>query len=55
MGREQCQQGLGQKKVEMEEINLELGSSLSQEQDPLPSVGPLPPHLLPLPDHAAEE
>ena len=35
----------------MEEMNLELGSSPplppSQEQDPLPSMGPLPHHLLP--------
>ena len=55
----QCQQGLGQKEVEMEEMNMELDSSPplppSQEQDPLPSVGPLPPHLLPPPDHAAGE
>ena len=37
----------------MEAINLELGSSppppASQEQDLLPSVGPLPHHLLPPP------
>ena len=52
----QCQQGLGQREVEveMEEINQELGSSPPlpppHEQDPLPSVGPLPPHLLPSPD-----
>ena len=39
----------------MEEMNLELGSSPSQEQDPLPSVGPLPPHLLSPPDPAAGE
>ena len=43
----------------MEEINLELDSSPplppSQEQDPPPSVGPLPPHLLPPFDHAARE
>ena len=43
----------------MEEMNLELGSSPplppSQEQDPLPSVGPLPPHLLSPPDPTAGE
>ena len=37
----------------MEDMNLELGSSPplapSQEQVPLPSVGPLPIHLLPPP------
>ena len=44
---QQCQQGLGQKEVEveMEEINQELGSSPPlpppQEQDLLSSVGPL--------------
>ena len=40
-------------------MNLEIGSSPplppSQEQDPLTSVGPLPPHLLPPPDPAAGE
>ena len=55
----QCQQRLGQKEVEMEEINLELGSSSplppSQEQDPLPPVGPLLPPLLPPPDPTAGE
>ena len=43
----------------MEEMNLELGSSPplspSQEQDPLPLVGPLPPHLLSPPDPAVGE
>ena len=43
----------------MEEINLELGSSPplppSQEQDALPSVGPLLPPLLPPPDLAVGE
>ena len=43
----------------MEEMNLELDSSPplppSQKQDPLPSLGPLPPHLLPPPDPAARE
>ena len=43
----------------MEEMNLELGSfpplPPSQEQDPLPFMGPLPPHLLPPPDPAAGE
>ena len=48
----QCQHGRGQREVEveMEEINQELGSSPPlpppQGQDPLPSVGPLLPHLL---------
>ena len=54
----QCQQGLGPKEVEeeMEEMNLALGSSQPlpppQEQDPLPSRGPLLPHLVPPPDPA---
>ena len=43
----------------MEEMNMELGSSPSvppsQEQDLLPSVGPLPPHLVPPPDPTAGE
>ena len=43
----------------MKEMNLELGSSPplppSQEQDPLPSVGPLLHHLLPLPATPAGE
>ena len=43
----------------MEEINQELGSSPPlpppQEQDPLPSVGPLLPPLLPPPSPAAGE
>ena len=56
-----CQQGLGQREaeVEMEEINQEPGSSLPlpppQEQDPLPSVGPLLPHLLHPPGPAARK
>ena len=56
---QQCLHGLGQKEVEVEEMNLEMGSSPplppSQEQDPLSSVGPLPPYLLPPPDPAAGE
>ena len=58
---QQCQQGLWEKEVdvEMEEINQELGSSSPlpppQEQDPLPSVGPLLPPLLPPPNPAAGE
>ena len=57
----QCQQGLRQREVEveMEEINQELGSSPPlpppQEQDPLPSVGPLLPHLQPPPSPATGE
>ena len=53
--------GAGEKEVEVEteEINQELGSSLSlpppQEQDPLPSGGPLLPHPVPPPDPAAGE
>ena len=43
----------------MEEMYLELGSfpplPPSQEQDPLPSVGPLPHHLLPPPASASGE
>ena len=53
----QCQQGLGHKEVEVEEMNLELSSSpplpLPQEQDPPPSVGPLVHHLLPPPSPTA--
>ena len=55
MKGQQCQQGLGQREVEVEieEINQELGSSPPlpppQDQDPLPSVGPLLPPLLPPP------
>ena len=55
------QRGLGQREaeVEMDEINQELGSSPPlpppQEQDHLPSVGPLLPHLLHLPSPAARE
>ena len=45
--------------MEMEEIDQELGSSLSlpppQEQDHLPSVGPLLPHLLHPPGPTAGE
>ena len=57
----QCQQGLGKREVEveMEEINQELGSSPPlpppQEHDPLPSVGPLLPHLLYPPGPTAGE
>ena len=57
----QCQQGLGQREVEveMEEINQELGSSPPlpppHEQDHLPSVGPLLPHLLHPPGPAVGE
>ena len=45
--------------MEMEEINQELGSSPPlrppREQDPLPSGGPLLPHLVPPPDPTAGE
>ena len=45
--------------MEMEEINQELGSSPllppPQEQDPLPSGGPLLSHLVPPPDPAVGE
>ena len=45
--------------METEEINQELGSSPSlpppQEQDPLPSGGPLIPHPVPPPDPATGE
>ena len=57
----QCQQGLGQREVEveMEKTNQELGSSPPlpppQEQDHLPSVGPLLPHLLHPPGPATGE
>ena len=57
----QCQQGPGQKEVEVEtkEINHELGSSPPLppplEQDPHPSGGPLVSHLVPPPDLLLEE
>ena len=55
----QCQQGLGPKEVEeeMEEMNLELGSSPPlpppQEQNHLPLGDPLLPHMVPPPNPAA--
>ena len=57
----QCQQGLGQREVEVEieEIDQELGSSAPlpppQQQDHLPSVGPLLPHLLHTPGPTSGE